>query len=41
MTESAPLSMIGDLDAATCVDGVCAIPPVAAPLSATDGSTSA
>jgi hypothetical protein len=26
MTEPAPLSMIGDPDAASCVDGVCAIP---------------
>jgi hypothetical protein len=31
MTGPAPLSMIGDPDAASCVDGICAIPAAAAP----------
>jgi hypothetical protein len=30
MTEPAPLSMVGDPDAASCVDGICAIPAPAA-----------
>jgi hypothetical protein len=30
MTGPAPLSMIGDPDAASCIDGICAIPAAAA-----------
>ncbi|MEO7007073.1 MAG: hypothetical protein ABI275_03710 [Terrimesophilobacter sp.] len=43
MTDSVLLGMIGDPEAASCVDGVCTVPASAAadPASAADESTSA